>query len=121
MLELQVKDRNSMNLLGLFLERILNRNLQKPDKYGRIQTLRASVVIRSARMAVTLHFRDGHIVLERGAADNPTTAIEGDLSSFLQLGLGRNPLVPLWRGRIRIRGNRRVLLRLIPLFKMDTA
>jgi len=118
MQEVQVKNIAGMNLLGLFITSIINRNLKIPEKYEQLKKLNCSILIKANKMKVTLHLKDGEISIERGAIPKPTAAVEGSLNTFLKVGLGKNILGLLVTRKIKIRGNPFVLLPLSKIIRV---
>jgi hypothetical protein len=117
MSELQVEDPAKMNLFGLFVRDVVNRNLARPEGAARARGLRGCLVLWAGRMAVTLHLEGERLRLERGAAAQPTVEVRGDLATYLALSLGRSPLPAFLRGQVRVRGNVLLLLRTLPLLQ----
>jgi len=114
---LQVENPASLNLLGLFVRDLVERNLAHPQAAARARRLRGRVALKAGRMAVTLCFRDGEVALERGAAGRANAAVEGNLAAFLRLGLGQNPVQAVLTRQVRVRGNLWLLLRMMPLLR----
>jgi len=117
-MDVQLDDLARMNLLGLFLQDLLRRNLARPEGAARARRLRGHLVLRAGRMAVTLHLEGHRLRLERGAVAQPTAEVTGDLATFLAIGLGHPPLGFLLRRQLRVRGNLGLLLRTLPLLRV---
>lgn len=113
----QLDEPATMNLLGLFLRDLLDRNLDRPEGAARARRLRGHLVFQAGRMAVTLHLEGDRLLLERGAMARPTAEVNGDLATFLGISLGRHPLGAFLRGQLRVRGNIGLLLRTLPLLR----
>lgn len=96
---------DSMNLLGLFVRDLMERNLARPPAAARARRLRGRVALKAGRMAVTLCFHNGEVALERGADERANAAVEGSLAAFLRLGLGQNPLRAVLTRQVKVRGN----------------
>ena len=65
----------TMNLLGLLLRSILERNLADPAKASRAARLRGEIAIRGGRMRVTLKFAESGITITREAAARPRARV----------------------------------------------
>jgi hypothetical protein len=115
--EVQLDDPAKMNLLGLFVRDVVNRNLARPEGAARARGLRGRLVLRAGRMAVTLHLEGERLRLERGAAAQPTAEVRGDLATYLALSLGHSPILAFLRGQVQVRGNVWLLLRTLPLLR----
>lgn len=113
----QLDDPAEMNLLGLFLQDLLGRNLARPEGAARARRLNGHLVLRAGRMAVTLHLEGHRLRLERGAMAQPSAEVSGDLATLLAISLGHHPLGFLLRGQLRVRGNVWLLLRTLPLMQ----
>lgn len=116
----QLDDPAGMNLLGLFLQDLLRRNLARPEGAARARRLHGHLVLRAGKMAVTLHLEGHRLSLERGAMARPSAEVIGDLATFLAISLGHHPLGFLGRRRLRIRGNVWLLLRTLPLLQAQS-
>jgi hypothetical protein len=113
-----IDDPPRMNLLGLILGGIIERNLEDPAKRGRFDKLAASVVVRAGEMAVTLAFDRGALVISRGAGENPKAQVNGSLSALMGLSLGGGMVGPWLAGRLKTRGSLLLLLKLKPLLQV---
>ena len=111
----------TMNLLGLLLRSILERNLADPAKASRASRLRGEIAIRGGRMRVTLKFAEGGITITRTAAARPRARVEGSLAGFLGVAQGKG-LVSAWlSGRLSAKGNLLFLLKMLPLLRSTPA
>jgi hypothetical protein len=112
-----IEEPETMNLLGLLLHSILQRNLADPVKASRATHLRGEVAVRGGRMRVRLRFEESGITITRRAAARPRARVEGSLAALLGVALGRG-LVSAWlSGRLSARGNLLFLLRMLPLLR----
>ena len=103
-----------MNLLGLMMSDIIERNLAQSDHH--LVGLSGSVVVIGAgAMRITLHFDSQSVQIRRGAAPQPDAAIIGTMDVLLSLAFGAIPLAPLISGKLKVAGNPLTLLRLRPL------
>jgi len=107
----------TMNLLGLLLRSILERNLTDPAKALRAASLRGEVAVRGGRMRVTIRFAEGGITITRAAAERPRASVAGSLPGFLGVARGKG-LVAAWlSGRLSAKGNLFFLWRMLPLLR----
>jgi hypothetical protein len=112
-----VEEPATMNLLGLLLRSILERNLAQPAIAARATRLRGAVAVRGGQMRVTLRFEEQGITISRTPAPRPRARVEGSLAGFLDVALGRS-LVGAWLGRrVSAKGNLFFLLRMLPLLR----
>lgn len=107
----------TMNLLGLLLRSILERNLADPAKAGRAARLRGEVAVRGGKMRVTLRFAEGGVTITRVPAARPRARVEGSLPAFLGVAQGKG-LASAWlSGRLSAKGNLLFLLKILPLLR----
>ncbi len=111
----------TMNLLGLLLRSILERNLADPAKAGRATRLRGEVAVRGGRMRVTLTFGEGGVTITRAAPAKPRARVEGSLAAFLSVARGKG-LASAWlSGNLSAKGNLLFLLKILPLLRSAPA
>ena len=111
----------TMNLLGLLLRSILERNLADPAKAARAARLRGEIAVRGGRMRVTLKFAAGDITITRAASARPRARVEGSLTAFLGVAQGKG-LASAWlSGRLSAKGNLLFLLKILPLLRSAPA
>jgi ubiquinone biosynthesis protein UbiJ len=111
----------TMNLLGLLLRSILERNLADPAKAGRAARLKGEVAVRGGKMRVTLRFAPEGVTITRAAAARPRARVEGSLAAFLGVAQGKG-IVSAWlSGRLSAKGNLLFLLKIMPLLRSAPA
>lgn len=115
-----VEEPEKLNLIGLFVMRILEKNLQNPHNINRIKNLKASIVINAGEMSITLVFKEGQVKIKRGQVEKSDAKIEGSLESFLKFALGASPIRLIISRQIKISGNPILLLKLVKLMRTDT-
>jgi hypothetical protein len=115
--ELVIEDRDRMSLLGLMLGDVIARNLIRPEGAALAWRLRGSVAVIAGRMAITLGFEGGRVVIRRGAEARPRARVSGSLDGLLQVSLGRSPIHSFLAGEVSIRGNPLFVLKLLPLMR----
>ncbi len=121
MTSVRLEDPESMNLLGLLLRSLIQRNLEDPACQRRAERLRGDVAVRAGRMSVTVRFGDAEVVVTRAPAARPRARVGGTLAGLLEVALGRG-LVRAWlRRRISASGNLFFVLRLLPLIRAREA
>jgi hypothetical protein len=111
-----IADPARMNLLGLILANLIERNLADPELRRRFDRLDGAVAVTAGRMAVTLRFARGSLSVERGAAEGARAAVSGTLETLMGLALGAGMVGPYLSGRLKARGLL-TLLRLKPLLR----
>jgi hypothetical protein len=110
-----IEDPPRMNLLGLLLGNVIERNLSEPAHQRRLGALEADVMIQAGEMVVTLSFSRGQLTIARGASEKAKAGIRGSLDALMHMALGRGLIGPLLSGRIKISGNPFTLLKIKPL------
>jgi len=114
-----IDDPPSMNLLGLILASILERNLADPARQRGAARLRGDVVVQAGEMVVTLSFAEGGVTVRRGAAEHPRAAVRGSLDTLMGLSLGRGMVGPVLAGRLKPRGSLLQLWRIRRLLQVE--
>jgi len=110
-----IDDPPRMNLLGLILANIIERNLSQPLLLERFQKLSGSLNVQAREMRVSLTFEGGKLVVSRDMAETPRAAVSGGLDSLMNLSLGGGMVGPWLTGRLKTRGNLFFLLKIKPL------
>ena len=112
---IKVKEGEELNGLGVMLKEIIDGNLKDPKKYGSVEKLKASVVIREATsgVAITLHFRQGDVEIQNGAIDKPTAYMEAGFENLAYISSGQlSPIIAMLTGRLKTGGNLLTLLKI---------
>jgi len=113
--EVKVKEGQELNGLGIMLKQIIDANLKDPRKFESVRNVRGSVVIREATsgVAVTLHLNRGDLELENDAIAKPTASMEAGFENLAYISSGQlNPVVAIFTGKLKSRGNLFLLLKL---------
>jgi len=113
-----IDDPPRMNLLGLILGSVLERNLQQPALQRRATSLRAEVLVQAGEMVVTLAFEGAKVVVRRGRTARPKASVRGSLGALTDFALGGGLVGPVLRGRLKPRGSLLLLLRLRKLLQV---
>ena len=113
-----LKDPESMNLMGLFLKTILERNMENASKAAVIQNMRATIDVKGGKMGVSLIIDRGTITIERGSPQRSNSRIAGTLDSMLSICTGGSYVAPVLSGKVKIGGNPFLLLRLLSLLRV---
>lgn len=93
------------------------------DLTGRVRSERAcdisaSVVFRNNGDAWTMRFDRGRVTIGHGMTERPDTTVSGDLDTLISVTSGREPgAVAFLDGRLAVRGNISLALRLESLFE----
>jgi hypothetical protein len=114
-----VEHLETMNLLGLITWSLLERNLENPAKARRIARSEGRILVRADRMRITLWLHGGNIRILRGEQPPSDAYVEGSLGALLDIALGRGLIVPAIRGEVRAGGRIGLLLRLLPLLRVN--
>lgn len=111
MANVTIEDPTRMNILGLILGSILERNIADPKRAALLGKLDGDVVVKSGAMAITVGFGGGTARIQRGAVDRPKAKLEGRIDVLTELTLGRGVVKHFFGGRIKLKGNIFLLLR----------
>ena len=114
-----IDDPPRMNLLGLLLANIIQRNLTDEAKLKRFQSMSGALEVHAGQMCVTLLFKDGGMKVSRDTVDSPRATVSGSMNALLGLALGGGMVLPWLAGRIKTRGNLFMLLKLKPLLAAE--
>ncbi len=106
---------DQVNLLGYLLRSILQRGATHPAGQKALRRLRGSIEIGGSDMRIRLESSGGEAVISAGPAPEADARVHADLRTLLELALGKNPLGPFFRGRLRVRGK---IWRLLPLLRL---
>lgn len=117
--EVVIDDPPTMSLLGLLLGNMLERQVIKAEHQRRLARLRGDVLVEVGEMAITLRFGDGALTVLRGAREKPRARVRGSMDALLGIALGGSMVGPWLSGAIKTKGNLFLLLRMIPLLRVD--
>ena len=104
-----------MNLLGLFLASIISRNLEQPDHEQRFAKVKGAVLVEAGTMTVALCFAEGKLVVTRAAPEQVNARVSGAMDALMGMSLGSGMVGMVLSGRIKIKGNPFLLLKIKPL------
>lgn len=120
MTNVTIEDPTRMNILGLILGSIIERNLADPKRAALAKKLSGEVVVRCGEMAITAKFAGGETIrISRGAADRPKGKLEGQMDVLTDLTLGRGVVGHFFGRRIKLGGNILFLLRVWSLLRVN--
>ena len=114
-----IDDPPRMNLLGLLLGNIIQRNLDDEARLRRFQKMSGALEVHAGEMCVTLTFAEGKMTVSRGPADKPKATVSGAMDALLGMALGGGMVWPWLAGRIKTSGNLLMLLNLKPLLATE--
>ena len=97
----QVSEPGKSSILTLVLKQIIDRNLKDPRKRRIIQGRCFKVVFNAGRMYTTLNFDKKTINAMEGKTEEADFSVSGDIRTFVELGTGASPLLPLIKRKIR--------------------
>jgi putative sterol carrier protein len=112
-----IDNREEMNLLGLMLGSILENKIQNPGDAKHLSTLKGTAAVTVGKMSIGIAFGQGTVRVTSGIPEKATARVSGQMKEFLDVSVGKNPVVPFLRGRIRISGNPFLLLKMLAIFK----
>lgn len=118
--QLTIDDPKNMNLLGLMLGSLIERNLATPAGQAALRGLSGAVLIGAGPMRVALELGGDGVRVTREAPARVTAELRGSLATFAQVAVSDNllgMLAPVVTGKLAVRGNPLVLLRLRALLR----
>lgn len=118
MIEIKALNGNlgSLNLLSLLIKELVVFAFAKNPKlegYIKRKTLKAG--IKAGKMSSTLIIKNGKIFVDNSIHKDCECIISGTLDGFIEIGIRKNPLLPIFKGKIKASGN---LFKLRPLIKI---
>lgn len=119
MVRLTTEAPGSLHPLSLIVRERLEDALQTRAGERRARRLRGSVGFFAGGMATRLRFDGRTVHLDQGSLDDTQAAARGTLAAFLALCQGRIGPVELVRGKVSLRGSPRLLLRVLPLLRVE--
>ena len=116
---LEFRDRDEMNIIGLMIGRIIERNLSNSKGAAQARKLKGRLGVQAGRMSLTLDFEGGRVVVLRGLEGPVKASIKGSLSSLMHISLGKGPIRAFLAGEVSIRGNPFFAFKALPLVLAD--
>ncbi len=113
-----IEDPPRMNLLGLILASVIERNLEDADKLRRCEKLKGNVVVAAGEMVVTLKFDGGGVSVARGAQEPCRARVQGRMDALIELALGGGMVGPWLAGRLKTKGSLVLLLKMRRLMQV---
>jgi hypothetical protein len=117
MARVTIDEPGRMNLLGLMLADVLQRNVDTEGGQRVLARLAGEFVIGAGEMQVALRVAPDGVTVSRQATNRPRAELHGTLDTLLGLALGHNPVAPVLLGRLRLRGNPLALWQLRSLLR----
>lgn len=117
--EVTIEDPARMNLLGLILGSIIERNLVDAQKRRRFEKLSGKVVVQASEMIITLKFERGKLRIARGPVEGAKAQVRGSLEELMNLALGGGMVGPWLAGRLKTRGSLLLLLKMRRLLQVS--
>lgn len=114
-----IVDPPRMNLLGLLLGNIIQRNLDDQAKLARFNKLAGAVEVHAGEMCVTLSFGEGQLRVSRDPVERPRATVSGSMNALMGMALGGGMVGPWLMGHIKTRGSLWLLLQLKPLLAAE--
>jgi len=112
-----IDDPPSMNLLGLLLGSIIERQAGTAATQRRLNKLRGALVVEAGSMTISMTFDGGRVTISRGAVDHPRAKVHGTMQGLMDISLGGGMVGPWLAGRIKTQGNLFMLLKVLPLMR----
>ncbi len=117
-MEVVLENPESINLLGLILKMIIERNLKQGMMEDLVKNTRGNLALGAGPMKATLKFEGERVVIARDWLTPARAKCSASLDTFLGIGLGKNPVLPFLMGKISLGGNLLWLLKLMPVFQV---
>ncbi len=99
----EVAELGRASILTLMLKQLVDQNLRDQEKVGLVLGRSFTAVFRAGRMFTTLVFEGDKVSAREGQGDAPDLEVAGDMRTLLDLGIGRNLIVPLITRRLKVR------------------
>lgn len=113
-----VEDLAQMNLLGLFLRGLLERQLADPAVARRLEGVQGGLAIHAAGMDLVLDF-DGPLVRVRLRGDSQVKAwVSGPMAPLVDILVGRYPLGAVLTRKVRVGGDLSFVWRVLPALRL---
>ena len=115
MTEIDVKEGEELNGLGVMLKEIMDTNLKDGKKYKSVEKVKGSVVIKESTsgVAVTMYLDQGRLELQNDAIAKPTAYMEAGFENLAHISSGQlSPVVAILTGKLKSRGNPLLLLKI---------
>jgi putative sterol carrier protein len=122
MIEIDVKEGEELNGLGVMLKDLMDTNLKDTRKYKSVEKVKGSVVIKESTsgVAVTLYLQQGRLELQNDAIAKPTAYMEAGFENLAHISSGQlNPIVAILTGKLKSRGNPLLLLKISKIMVMQ--
>ena len=122
MAEIDVKEGEDLNGLGVMLKDIMDTNLKDLRKYRSVEKVKGSVVIKESTsgVAVTLYLDQGRLELQNDAIAKPTAYMEAGFENLAHISSGQlSPVVAILTGKLKSRGNPLLLLKISKIMVMQ--
>lgn len=99
-----------MHLMGLMLASLFEKNLSRPGAIERLKGKNTKIGISAGGMKITLHLKDGNIIIRNGFEGRLDAKVEGTMDGFMAFGVHRRMIGPWLKGKLRVSGNPFALL-----------
>ncbi|MGB5926258.1 MAG: SCP2 sterol-binding domain-containing protein [Dehalococcoidia bacterium] len=122
MTEIDVKEGEELNGLGVMLKEIMDTNLKDGKKYKSVEKVKGSVVIKESTsgVAVTMYLDQGRLELQNDAIAKPTAYMEAGFENLAHISSGQlSPVVAILTGKLKSRGNPLLLLKISKIIVMQ--
>ena len=122
MTEIDVKEGEELNGLGVMLKEIMDTNLKDGKKYKSVEKVKGSVVIKESTsgVAVTMYLDQGRLELQNDAIAKPTAYMEAGFENLAHISSGQlSPVVAILTGKLKSRGNPLLLLKISKIMVMQ--
>ena len=114
-----VEDLPHMNLLGLFLRGLLERQLEDPVVARKLEGVRGHLGIQAAGMGLVLQFEGANVVMRMGEDLHARATVSGPMAPLVDILVGRYPLGAVLSRRIRVEGDLGFVWRVLPALRLS--
>lgn len=118
MVPIDLVDKADMNLLGLILHSILERNLEQRAEPAWMHKRSRTLHVKAGQMEVTVLLTPEGIRIERGRRGKANASVSGNMKAFLKVATRQALIRPVLAGAVKIGGNPFLVLRILPLLRV---
>lgn len=118
--EVKIQNPSSMNMLGLIIKNIVDKNIANSRVYAKIADVESTINIQAGKMQIHLIMESGRLEIKHGLHPNPTARVSGSMGAIMNIGKRHFHKVPLdfLKLNFRVGGNVFALLPLLSIMKM---
>ena len=104
-MEIRIEQKEQMNLLGLMVGNILENKIEKGEDIKALSNISGNVGVSVGNQDICLSFNRGTVKISRQIPRNLSAKVSGPMKEFLDVSIGKNPVIPFFKGKFKIKGN----------------